>query len=196
MAEEVKQKTRIHTVYKPPDGEYLGQTKTGFALGYHCSTRYAWMPCINCNKLRWVRLLNGRPRTPHCKYCGDHLRRGLSGKVIRRSKKGYVIKYLYPEDFFFPMAEKSGYVFEHRLVMAKHLGRCLHTWEFVHHKNGIRDDNRIENLELVMSERHNTISILQTRINRLEQRVTRLEAENILLRRQLDDAKNQSSYSV
>lgn len=64
--------------------------------------------------------------------------------------KGYVM--LHRPDH--PMATRAGYVMEHRLVMAEHVGRMLEPWEVVHHRNEPKSDNRIENLLLESKAEH------------------------------------------
>jgi hypothetical protein len=106
-------------LFKPKTGcDFPGCEKRHFALGY-CQGH-------------WRQLRLKRPLTPL---------REKSGRIINR---GYVLIY----EPMHPNAHRTGYVAEHTKVMAAMLGRPLERFEEVHHKNGIRSDNRPANLEL------------------------------------------------
>lgn len=80
----------------------------------------------------------------------------------RQIEEGYIQVWADPGHPFYkemvngtgPNDTKTGTFLEHRIVMAEHLGRSLLSTEQVHHINGDRADNRIENLQLRKSKRH------------------------------------------
>lgn len=123
--------------------------------------RFIWAACIDCEKERWVTLHLGKPATKRCCSCAAKLSPHPIGAKSPKWKggrisdgRGYVKIWVAPDDFFAPMRDATGYIKEHRLVMAKYLKRCLLPWEIVHHKNGIKTDNRFENLEMTTLGSH------------------------------------------
>lgn len=70
-------------------------------------------------------------------------------------------RYVYVHSPDHPHRTKAGYVSEHRLVMEQHLGRLLLPTEVVHHRNKNTTDNRVENLELFVSNRDHLASELR-----------------------------------
>lgn len=136
----------------------VGDTIKGKDLGYKGTRRYVWTICDRCKEGRWVNTsFLPTARTGFCRHCAISRKREehplwVSNRT--RTSAGYIEIRLLPNDPFYPMADKRERVKEHRYVMAQSLGRCLQSWELVHHRNGRRDDNRLENLVIVLRRSH------------------------------------------
>ena len=170
----------------------IGEIRKSFQIGKAGKGKNIWHACMMCGKERWVRVIKiramrGIPEFPLCSSCSPHPDRGFAeanghwkgGRTVDK-RRGYIYIKLPPDDFFYRMVNHLGYVFEHRLVVAKALGRNLHSWEIVHHKHtkypagSIEDkqDNRYpENLQLVQEMQHKQITLLENRISKFEVKV-------------------------
>lgn len=123
--------------------------------------------CLHCN---WVKIgvasntkFNKGKNHPHYK----------GGRNI--NNQGYVNILMEIKDPLYLMKNKSGYVMEHRYIMAQKLGRILKLSEHVHHLNGNKQDNRIENLVLIDGSIHKIVTALEEKIKRLEIEIIKLK---------------------
>jgi len=92
---------------------------------------------LHANNLPLLARRGAQPGAKHRDWKG--------GRIV--DKTGYILV----RQLGHPHANSGGYVREHRLVMEQHLGRYLEPNEVVHHINGDKADNRIENLEVFES---------------------------------------------
>lgn len=128
-----------------------------FTSGDHRARRIACV-CPWCQTKRYVAtgatMVNLRKGTftGYCNSCSQAMCRNPLTPG-RSNMNGYAMitrLAIQPEwePFFDIMRNASAGILEHRLVMAAHLGRPLEPYELVDHMNGVKDDNRIENLRL------------------------------------------------
>lgn len=90
---------------------------------------------------------------------------GLNGYGhIKPHCKGYVLAYA-P---LHPHAHADGYIMLHTIIMERSIGRYLKENEVVHHKNRNRQDNRIENLELMDKKKHMSMHMKERHLKREE----------------------------
>lgn len=132
---------------------------------------------VSCNTIGYTLKVWGSRRDKH-----GHWRGG------RWKSRGYWM--VMPPDYHYITGSSrygNAYVLEHRLIIETHLlktqpdhpalknGRLQKSW-FVHHKNGIKDDNRLENLEVMHRSKHHSWIHYKEEWERLKARVAELEA--------------------
>ena len=125
----------------------IPKRKGGFPKGYQLP------PEVRAKIAKKIAKKNrGRKHTPEAieKMKRAHDKHRTKGKGHKIKVSGYTYIY-YPTH---KNCNGSGFIAEHRLIMERHLGRYIKNDEVVHHINGNKSDNRIENLQLMTNAEH------------------------------------------
>jgi len=161
---------------------------------------YIWVQCPECLKERWSRY--SKKHSSQYRICSPCNARKMSSVRFHKQnakwkggryeckRDGYIYICLPPDSPYLSMCTHHHYLGEHRLVMAQHLDRCLESWETVHHKGMMypkgsienRQDNRIENLELLPGVIHDSLERAIREVEKLKTKVVELESQAPLIR--------------
>lgn len=112
------------------------------------------MECKVCHKTLLYKTKSNLCRKHYIEsspYFGESREKNFNWKGGRFINDAGYIMIRQPEH---PFANNIGYVREHRLIMEQHIGRYLKREEIIHHRNEVKTDNRIENLEIINKSDH------------------------------------------
>lgn len=167
----------------------LGEVRWGNEIGIKAPTnRFIRQGCLDCGKERWVALRKGTPISIRCRSCAPQVETrkrkiGLAHKGVKNSRwggeggskitpNGYIL--IRKRDH--PKAGPGGYIWEHIYVWETVNNRTLPNGFVVHHLNGIKNDNRPENLVAMKKNEHlHPAEPFKKRIRALEIKITLLE---------------------
>lgn len=136
--------------------EYVNQEKSIWTIGREVSidkeTVRRYLKKYNLLRTKSEASKVGkRHHKKECLCLSCRCKKGLTYGENNPSFKGYRLKNHEGYIFLYLPNHPSrinNYIAEHRYIMEQHIGRYLKPTEIIHHKNGIKDDNRIENLHL------------------------------------------------
>lgn len=119
-------KTKLELISLFPDRTYIAIWKKAHRLGL-----------IASNNIKWENrsIAKQRPRVD-----------------LIKNRKGYNLLYI-PNH---PRADRNGRVFEHIVVWEEYYNEDVSEEYVIHHINGIKDDNRVENLQKMKFGEHTT----------------------------------------